>query len=126
MARDYTGATKWRNGTIRARTGPLSYEVEMAPNQFSRRHIDQLVSTSTKQQEEKQPETDHTLNARAEEEIICNNQKKDDAAPEVPAKVDGSTDKLTADQQSLETGNKCQTTERRYAVRARRPPDRFE
>ena len=42
VARDYTGAEKWKEGVIRARTGPLSYEVEVVPHQIWRRHIDQL------------------------------------------------------------------------------------
>ena len=42
VARDYRGVNKWVPGVITARSGPLSYEVRVAPGTVWRRHIDQL------------------------------------------------------------------------------------
>ena len=42
IARNYTGKSKWVPGIVRARLGPLSYEVEIGPNLVWRRHTDQL------------------------------------------------------------------------------------
>ncbi|PFX12271.1 Uncharacterized protein K02A2.6 [Stylophora pistillata] len=42
IARNYTGKSKWVPGIVRARLGPLSYEVEIGPDLVWRRHTDQL------------------------------------------------------------------------------------
>lgn len=46
MSRDYRGDLKWRAGLIVNKTGPLMYEVEVAPGIISCRHIDQLKPTA--------------------------------------------------------------------------------
>ena len=46
MSRDYQGDLKWRSGLIVKRTGPLMYEVQVAPGIIWRRHIDQLRPTA--------------------------------------------------------------------------------
>ncbi len=46
--RNYRGKEKWIQGIVRARTGPLSYQVEVAPNVIWRRHIDQLPASDNK------------------------------------------------------------------------------
>ncbi|XP_015774074.1 PREDICTED: uncharacterized protein K02A2.6-like [Acropora digitifera] len=46
MSRDYRGDLKWRARLIVNKTGPLMYEVEVAPGIISRRHIDQLKPTA--------------------------------------------------------------------------------
>ena len=43
--RNYRGKEKWIQGIVRARTGPVSYQVEIAPNVIWRRHIDQLLAS---------------------------------------------------------------------------------
>ena len=48
MSRDYRGDLKWRAGLIVNKTGPLMYEVEVAPGIIWRRHIDQLKPTAVK------------------------------------------------------------------------------
>ena len=45
MSRDYRGDLKWRSGLVVRKTGPLMYEVEVAPGIIWRRHIDQLQPT---------------------------------------------------------------------------------
>ena len=45
MTRDYRGDLKWRSGLIVSKTGPLMYEVQVAPGIIWRRHIDQLKPT---------------------------------------------------------------------------------
>ena len=45
MSRDYRGDLKWRWGLVVRKTGPLMYEVEVAPGIIWRRHIDQLQPT---------------------------------------------------------------------------------
>ena len=42
VARSYRGGNKWMPAVIVARSGPLSYEVKVAPNMIWRRHLDQL------------------------------------------------------------------------------------
>ncbi|XP_015778003.1 PREDICTED: uncharacterized protein K02A2.6-like [Acropora digitifera] len=46
MLRDYRRDLKWRAGLIVNKTGPLMYEVEVAPEIIWRRHIDQLKPTA--------------------------------------------------------------------------------
>ena len=46
MSRDYRGDLKWRSGLIVKKTGPLMYEVQVAPGIIWRRHIDQLRPTA--------------------------------------------------------------------------------
>ena len=43
--RNYRGKEKWIQGIVRARIGPVSYQVEIAPNVIWRRHIDQLLAS---------------------------------------------------------------------------------
>ena len=43
-ARHYGGPQKWRRGTVAARTGPVSYEVDVGDALWSR-HVDQLLAT---------------------------------------------------------------------------------
>ena len=46
MSRDYRGDLKWRSELIVKKTGPLMYEVQVAPGIIWRRHIDQLKPTA--------------------------------------------------------------------------------
>ncbi|XP_015772339.1 PREDICTED: uncharacterized protein LOC107350612 [Acropora digitifera] len=46
MSRDYQGDLKWRAGVIVNKTGPLMYEVEVAPGIIWLQHIDQLKPTA--------------------------------------------------------------------------------
>ena len=46
MSQDYRGDLKWRSGLIVSKTGPLTYEVQVAPGIIWRRHIDQLKPTA--------------------------------------------------------------------------------
>ena len=46
MSRDYQGDLKWRSGLIVKKTGPLMYEVQVAPGIIWRRHIDQMKPTA--------------------------------------------------------------------------------
>ena len=46
MSQDYKGDLKWRSGLIVSKTGPLTYEVQVAPGIIWRRHIDQLKPTA--------------------------------------------------------------------------------
>ena len=46
MSQDYKGDLKWRSGLIVSKTGPLTYEVQVAPGFIWRRHIDQLKPTA--------------------------------------------------------------------------------
>ena len=45
MSPDYRGDLKWHSGLIVKKTGPLMYEVQVAPGIVWRRHIDQLRPT---------------------------------------------------------------------------------
>ena len=46
MSQDYRGDLKWRSGLIVKKTGPLMYEVQVAPGIVWHRHIDQLRPTA--------------------------------------------------------------------------------
>ena len=46
MSRDYREDMKWRSGPIVNKTGPLMYEVQVAPGIIWRRHIDQSKPTA--------------------------------------------------------------------------------
>ena len=46
MSQDYKEDLKWRSGLIVSKTGPLTYEVQVAPGFIWRRHIDQLKPTA--------------------------------------------------------------------------------
>ena len=46
MSRDYRGDLKWRSGLIVKKTGPLMYEVQVAPGIICLRRIDQLKPTA--------------------------------------------------------------------------------
>ena len=46
MSQDYRGDLKWRSGLTVSKTGPLMYEVQVAPGIIWRRHIDQLKPTA--------------------------------------------------------------------------------
>ena len=48
MVRNYTRKDKWLQGTVQAKTGPLSYEIKVGPDRIWRRHIDQLRASSVK------------------------------------------------------------------------------
>ena len=54
--RDYGGKEKWIQGIVHARTGPVSYQVEVAPNVIWKRHIDQLLASENNR--DFQPVTD--------------------------------------------------------------------
>ena len=67
VTRDYTYANKWKEGVINARTGPLSYQVKIAPNQYCRRHLNQLISPKAKDGGT-QRDASQTTNGEASEE----------------------------------------------------------
>ena len=48
LARNYYGSEKWCHGRIVARTGPISYRIEMGNGVIWRRHADQIVTTGEK------------------------------------------------------------------------------
>lgn len=125
-ARDYTGPENWRDGVIHARTGPLSYEVEVAPNQIWRRHIDQLLSTKVKQKEGgEQHDAEVRTNAETKEATTRKEQGKDDPRLALPQFEEMTSTSETNDTKLEETTSTCQERERRYPVRERKPPDRF-
>ncbi|XP_021359257.1 uncharacterized protein K02A2.6-like [Mizuhopecten yessoensis] len=43
--RDYRGNHKWTPGVIASQSGPLSYQVQVAPGQCWRRHADQILGS---------------------------------------------------------------------------------
>jgi hypothetical protein len=57
--RNYRGKEKWIQGIVHARTGAVSYQVEIAPNVIWRRHIDELlVSENICDTQDLEPVTD--------------------------------------------------------------------
>ena len=51
LVRDYRGQQRWLYGTVYASTGPLSYQVEIAPGVRWHRHADQMVYTTLQAQD---------------------------------------------------------------------------
>ena len=135
MSRDYRGDMKWRSGLIVNKTGPLMYEVQVAPGIIWRRHIDQLKPT----------EVEHTVEVTdtATVEVSQPDVARTPPAPiqlSAPPNVVGTVPEIpVADQLEMiplpipiasdppeATPVSPRVRERRYPQRVRRAPQRLD
>ena len=108
IAHDYRGAQKWVPGVIHAKTGPLSYQVEVAPNTIWRRHCDQLVDADV-------------------QEVIAPSSGESDNVQEAPSENNLSTSSMSeVPQMEQIVEQPAEALGRRYPVRARKAPDRLD
>ncbi|KAL6460959.1 hypothetical protein MHYP_G00309250 [Metynnis hypsauchen] len=110
LARDYRGNQKWIAGTIAACTGPLSYNVEVAPGVLWRRHIDQLRRT----QMPISKKSSEVFMAPPPAPELSTPEESHTPATEIPASA-------SSPKQTDRVGN-----ERCYPVRDRKPPESLD
>ena len=136
MSRDYRGDLKWRSGLIVKKTGPLMYEVQVAPGIVWRRHIDQLRPTAVEPTDAQgvAPETVEASEAEVVSPPLVAIQQS--APPDIVGTV---PDMPVADQPEMASIPAPATTdppdatpaspavrERRYPQRARKAPQRLD
>ena len=92
VARDYRGGNKWLPGIITAHSGPLSYEVRVAPNTVWRRHIDQLRESATMVN----PNTDDPVPQPNPAVFLATPQSTSSGVPQTPT-CSGSEKAVTRD-----------------------------
>lgn len=117
-ARNYSGKEKWIRGIVKARTGPVSYRVEIAPNVIWRRHIDQLLSSST-----------NTLDSKSVEHLPTPISECDSEDENTHAQQEQGTDmeevQPRQSSQDQDTPERELSPEGRYPVRVRQEPQRL-
>ena len=117
---NYRGKEKWIQGIVHARTGPVSYQVKIAPNLIWRRHIDQLLAsnirTDTADSKEAPELSATTYESDTEDEAtqVQPDQRNDNPSLQ-PAL--SPQDQNTSESQPIPT--------RRYPVRIRQEPERL-
>ena len=132
IARNYRGGNKWVPGIITAQSGPLSYEVRVAPNTVWRRHIDQLRESAIMVN----PNTDDPVPQPNPAVFLASLQSTSSGVPQTPT-CNGSEEAVTPDndistapdnpsssQMEGVTSNPA-TPCRRYPLRLRKPPERL-
>ncbi|CAB4028524.1 uncharacterized protein K02A2.6-like, partial [Paramuricea clavata] len=108
--RNYRGKEKWIQGIVRAKTGPVSYQVEIAPNVIWKRHIDQLLaSENIKDTQDLEPVTD--IPGLANENFNAEDETAED--------IQDQQDTLEPNQELDEV----EQLEQRYPVRIRHQPN---
>ena len=81
--RNYRGKEKWIRVIIHARTGPLSYQIEVAPNVNWRRHIDQLLASDNRNKSNSTHDLEHAVTCTpslADESDLRNEIAEDEIA----------------------------------------------
>ena len=119
VAWNYRVGNKWVPGIITANSGPLSYEVKVAPNTVWRRHVDQLRESAVTPNSNKEQCTLH-LNPpllAATPQSASTVENKELQAPT----MSGIEEPLTKDVSSPATPPR-----RHYPLRIRKPPDRLD
>ena len=122
MSRDYRGDLKWRSGLVVRKTGPLMYEVEVAPGIIWRRHIDQLQPTGVEPStvEISPPEVVNVPPAQTQQsappDVVENSVADETEMVPVPSPV--VTPKVTPVSPKVR--------ERRYPQRVHRAPQRLD
>ena len=106
MCRNYRPGPSWIHGTIAEKTGPLSYVVKTTEGLLWRRHVDQILLCDSVGTEEADQAPSKAL------------VDDDDIHTYGPSSPNEQVD-MTSSERSLDT------SERRYPLRHRRPPDRF-
>ena len=107
VVRDYRGNNKWTSGTIKQKTGPMSYRVETEAGSEWRRHADQIL--------------DSKLNdtKTSDDNII---------EPNVAVEYSVTEQSIAKPKSVVTTSFSAQNnkSERRYSQRVRKPPRKME
>ena len=127
---------KWVPGIITAHSGPLSYEVKVAPNTVWRRHVDQLRESAVTSKFDKEQ---HTLRLNpvvlaATPQSASSVENEELQAPitsgmEEPwtkdTHVDNTHDNPPSSQSETMVSSPATPPCRRYPLRLRKPPERL-
>ena len=136
VVRNYRAGNKWVPGIITAHSGPLSYEVKVAPNTVWRRHVDQLRESAVTPNLNKEQCTPHLnpplLAATPQPASTVENEELQ--APTISgieepltkdALVDNAPDNPPSSQSETMVRSPATPPCRRYPLRLRKPPDRL-
>ena len=132
VARDYRGGNKWVLGIITAHSGPLSYEVRVAPSTVWRRHIDQFRESAITVN----PSTDELVPQPNPAVFLPTSQSTSSGVPRTrtcsgceeavtPDKDIGTTPGKPSSSQIEGVTSRPATPCRRYPLRLRKPPERL-
>ena len=135
VARNYRAGNKWVPGIITAHSGPLSYEVKVAPNTVWRRHVDQLRESAVTPKFNKEQ---HTLRLNpavlaATPQSASSVENEELQAPttsgmEEPwtkdTHVDNTPDNPPSSQSETMVSSPATPPCRHYPLRLRKPPER--
>lgn len=139
LVRDYRGAHKWQRGEVAARHG-IHYDVKVAPGTYWRRHVEQIISTSSADNMNDELQTYPSVNngVDREETLMMPPTHIERTVPEVissdvtihpeivtPTQNDAMTNPDIPSSQ-LNTASHDGTTDRRYPLRVRKQTQRFQ
>ena len=129
LERNYCSGPKWVPAIIIAQTGPVSYTVQTATDIVWRRHVDQLLQTSTPTQlsPEDCADVPPVTSPTCQHAPV---QSSSSPEPEVPDSQVTETDTPTpvstpVSSSPLRDKDIAVPVDRRYPARQRRPPDRL-
>nr|XP_039253416.1 uncharacterized protein K02A2.6-like [Styela clava] len=141
LVRDYRGNSKWKRGEITKIIGPLTYMVSVAPNVSWKRHIDQIIKSDLKIEQQHryeeqllESEDDHFKHDEpASKDLDATNSavsKSPVLSPNIelspPNSPNDQTPETDESQNPTPTPKSTTDMERRYPLRQRRRPDRFQ
>lgn len=123
IARDYRhGNKKWQTGEIVSKTGPLTYTVRVPPGLIWRRHVDQLLDSSTRHSTRNDQCRDADCADSCEDfTSFTPGEPPDEPPDELNAEPAPATDSPAASPRPVPD-----VPERRYPERERHPPQRLE
>ena len=127
MACNYTRKDKRLPGTIQAKTGPLSYEIKVGPDQIWRQHIDQLRASSVKLNEPSDDTTNIERNEIDTAEPLKYREDTDQNTPQedLVQEPDINPGRTTPVVQQEETSSAAAGFGHRYPNRSHQPPKRL-
>jgi len=137
VARNYRAGNKWVPGIIiTAHSGPLPYEVKVAPNTVWRRHVDQLresAVTPNFNKEQYTPQlnpavlaaTPQSASSVENEELQATTMSGMEEPLTKDTHVDNTPDNPPSSQSETVVSSPATPPCRRYPLRLRKPPERL-
>ena len=139
LARNFCPGAKWIPGTVVERTGPLSYQVQVAGNRRWNRHLDHLLQSVDTPQASSQEDIEPCLLEPVPSVPELPPNGKNEPSPPSPNGVESElTPEFPEDHPSYGTPSEHDDTTLqaspetplaltpRYPQRVRRPPDRYQ
>ena len=127
MSRDYRGDLKWCAGLIVNKTGPLMFEVKVAPGIIWRRHIDQLKPTAVEVTDTDTVEVSQPKVASAPAPIqLSTPPSVTGTVPEIPEADQPEMVSVPSLKAPEATPVSSTVRERRYPQRVRRAPQKLD